>query len=209
MIDALSTPPEHASPTEATRALPRPCEVLDWLRALKPAPRSPEHVISLDEEPGCGQLYLCSHGGGIALAFEGPPDYIQRWTAWAINTGVIGVGADAHYYFERQHGNLAYVCPRTRRHVLRGLALQYRWEILRDRGVPTLVDTVVDEELGTRYIEHDYRTIHRMAVARARAFIRDYIRVDCSVIQRARDAGEVYEMVGPGRAEMRWGAGVD
>lgn len=156
------------------------------------APTTSRAYVSLrDDVPANGSLYICSHSCGIAFAFEGDPGFIRRWYNFAVNTGIIGENAQLHYYLERQEGNLAYVCAASREVVLRGLVSQFRWEIIRDREVPLLVNRI-DPETELPEIEFDEAKIDELAVTRAQAFMRDHIKTDRSVVIRPKDAGETY-----------------
>lgn len=150
------------------------------------------HVSLRDDVPANGKLYLCWHSTGVALAFEGGADFIRRWYNWSINTGVIGEGAQLHYYLPGYVGNLAYICVASMNDILRGLAAQFRWEIIRDREIPRLVERV-DPDTEMPEVEYDEEAIAQLATARAEEFVRERIKLnDRTAIMRVEAADEVY-----------------
>ncbi len=164
--------------------------------------------ISLVDDMANGTLHMCSQGNGIALAFYGSPDFITRWFNWAVNTAVIGRSAQLNWFLEKQTGRLAYICPKTREDVMRGLALQFRWEIIRDREIPLLTEgthTETEEPL-TEFAD---ARIDALAAARAEQFMKDHIKVDSTILQRPRNIAPIYGRSGPGRAESNWATGTE
>lgn len=203
----------------AIEPLPTPTEVIAMLREYSHANRAQplmphaDRPISLIDDMANGSLHMCSQGNGIALAFHGSPDFIQRWFNWAVNTAVIGRHAQLNWYFERQTGRLAYVCPRSRDDVLRGLALQFRWEIIRDREIPLLTDTL-DAETQEPLTEFAEERIESLARAKAEAFMATHIRVNSLILQRPSNLAPIYSRSGPGRAETgraerNWATGTE
>lgn len=222
-MSTLTELPPIASVDESTanRSLPRPAEVLKWLSEMSVANRQmgdSERVtapcLCLTDEITFGSLYICSSGNTLALAFHGPRPFILRWYNWASNTGVIGPHAQLNWYLgkpvegDNETVSLAYVCPPTEAHILHGLALQFRWEIIRDREVEPLEDRWDDETEAPVLVLND-ALIDRLAADRARAFLTNHVRVNSLILARPRDVGHVYDMAPAGRAESSWGLGAE
>lgn len=195
--------------------LPTPRQVIEWLRVqanthYRPARRMPAggHVKIRDDVPANGTLHVCSEGNGIALAFQGSPDFIERWHNWAVNTAVIGPNAQLNWYLTKHTGSIAYVCPRTRAAVVRGLALQFAWEAVRDREVAFL--SVLDPETEEPTVTWTEDGAVQIGQERAEVFYREHVRADGFVIERPKNLAPVYELAGYGdRAASSWGNGTE
>lgn len=201
--------------------LPAPKKVLEWIGVLAAshaladerdrAPEPSDRMYSLIEDATTeGTVYSCSYGNTFTLAFKGTLPFITRWYNWAVNSCTVSANVQLNWYLGRPHDNrtisLAYICPKTRDDVLRGLARQFRWEIIRDREVEPLEDRW-DEETGPVLV-YDESRIEKLVKERAEQFLADHVEIDSNILARTRDIGPVYD-VSPqsGRAESNWGVG--
>ena len=179
--------------------------VRDWLGTLERAPYTPPPVSIMDDLAN-GDLYIGTFGNTLALVFHGSLDFITRWYNWAVNTGTIGRNAQLNWY-DRGSTSLAYVCPQNREVVLRGLALQFEAEMLRERAVT--VAAIHDDETEELDVMWDAAHLRTLAAAKAEAFMRDHIAVDRVIIERAKSVAPIYDLSPVSRAEGRWGTGTE
>lgn len=202
--------PFTQTPETETTPLPAPAEVLEWLRK-SPAGRAHRSMLNRPRKPAPaglvadmqnGELSICSYSHSIALVIKGDTDFIERFYTFALNTCVIGATAPLNWYLQGHEGSVAYVCPITRRHILRGLAYQFRAEIMRTREIPP-VSEHQDDETGTCEMVWDDRAVNRLAVAKARAFLREHVKRGGGLLSREKVPGAVYDQSPAGRAE-RW-----
>lgn len=205
----------------STNPLPSHKEVMEWLSSIAAhaladeCDRAPEMgdggcQSMVEDATTGGTIYSCSYGNTFTLALQGTLPFITRWYNWAVNTCTIGSHVPLNWYLGKPQDNqtvsLAYICPRTREDVLRGLARQFRWEIIRDKEVPALEDRW-DEETGPVLV-YDEPKIEQLATERAEAFLANHVTVDSGILARTRDIGPVYEVCPRfGRAESNWGLG--
>lgn len=141
-------------------------------------------------------MLLSSYGNNLALGFKGEPDFIERCYNWTVNTGVIGKGARLTWYYERFTGRLAYVCPKSKEAIIKGLILQFAAEIIQSREIPPLKD-IYKEDIGP-ILELDEIAIEKLASSRAELFMLEHVVQDDFVLNRPASLGEVYSM-GPVR----------
>ncbi len=204
MTDTLTLP-------DTDKDLPPPADVIEWLREQssrieESSSTGPCMVSIRDDVPANGKLYLCTHSGGYAMTFAGAPEFINRWLTWALNWGVINPTQEITWFGEKDAGRVAYICPHTQGHILRGLISQFSWEIKRDREIPLRKD-YFDPETEEPVIEHDERAITDLATARAEAFMRDHIQINSTILGRPKQIAPIYGYTGAGRAESSWGRG--
>lgn len=172
---------------EAGRALTHELRSLGRPRA----PRSPGFVRLRDDVPANGRLYISSHGNGYALAFKGGRDFIDRWHNWAINSGVVASTRLYWYLGDCNTGRLAHICVKSKDVIVNALAAQFRWELIRDREVPPLVDTV-DPDTEERTLEYDEEKLDAIARQRAVQFMAERITVDATILVEPKDVAQVY-----------------
>lgn len=140
-----------------------------------------------------GEWLISSYGENLALGFKGSPSFIRRCYNWAVNTCVIHRGQSLHWYHEAVTGKLAYICPRDVAAIERGLAVQFRAEIIQNREVPLLKDGWNDET-EEPVIEYDEPAIDQLAGGRARAFMAERIVRDNFVLGRPSDVAPIYSL---------------
>lgn len=145
---------------------------------------------------------ISSWGENLALGFKGSPPYIQRCFNWAVNTGVVSKGARLNWFHEAVTGKLAYVCPKSRRAIRRGVLLQL-WAESRMAAAAEVRATKVSSTLATFVSETEddgwevrlhHWPLARAAVRQARAFMEDHIVRDSFVLDRAGGLGNVYSV---------------
>lgn len=146
--------------------------------------------VSLNEP-----FLLSSYGENLALGFKGTPDFIERCHNWAVNTGVIGLGQSLHWYYERVTGKLAYVCPKNHAAIERGLALQFRAEIIQAKEIPPLKEGWTEDDEFE--LELDEKRVDALANQRAKTFMAENVIKDSFVLGRSQSVGDVYSF-GPG-----------
>lgn len=180
----LDTSPvlDAESPLQADRPYQSYPKMLEDLAALAPAPYTPPPVRMRDDVGVHGELSIGSHGSGLELVFDGSPDFIARWFNWAVNTGVVGRNSRLHYYLRGHVGSVAYVCPRNRAAVLRGLTLQFAHEILAAGEVAKVMTR--DPETEVPETTWDEALVEQMAGERAVAFMKDHMPTKCLLLQR-------------------------
>ncbi len=223
---------ERTRPEAASEKIPF-SRVLQWIGELPrrepPSPAADGFKGTITEDLQHGQLFLCSYGNGVALAFKGTPGFIYRWFNWAINTGVIPPSSPLNWFYGRDSGQIAYICPKRREDVVRGLAETFHQEILRER-------------FTTRGATWDDEQIAPLARQRAEDFLTAYVEIDPTVLSNlsvdeqveSRDrgprmrppkygvknrtegasasvvgSGHVYQQTHHGVAGQPWGAGAD
>ncbi len=139
---------------------------------------------------------ISSYGEHLALGFRGSPDFIQRCFSWAVNTQVIGLGAQLNWFYGRD-GRLAYICPKSVDVILTGLRLQFRAEIIAAREVPLLEDHTGDDEwegdAETRLV-YDEERIAALASQRADAFMLEHTMRDSFVLDKLTSIAPTYEL---------------
>ncbi len=144
-----------------------------------------------------GPWLVSSWGENLALGFKGPTSYIERSFNWATNTGVIGRGARLCWYHEAVTGKLAYVCPKSRRAIKRGVLLQIAAEIRLSREVPLLADHSKDDDWDgppeDMIVWDDYR-IYKAASKRANAFMDEHVIRDSFILDRDGGVGSEYSV---------------
>ncbi len=150
-------------------------QTLEWLRGLERAPYVPPAPRLRDDVPANGKLYVCSHAGGVAMGFEGHPDFIARWFNWAHNTAVIGPNARLHWYAKGYVGSLGYVCADSIADIKRGLALQFAWEIRKDWEIAPTVYRVIDQETNEHETIWPQAEIDALAAGRAEEFFAERV----------------------------------
>lgn len=189
----IATAPALESPAPPAR-LPSNAEVLEWLResrhrnAAPFRPKAPSLVESLKD----GELFWSSYARGIALVFSGTRTFIDQWFNLAVNRGIVGPGAKLLWYEGGYQGSVAYVCPRDKDAVRRGLIAQFGWELVRDRAVP--VTRLTDPETETITLHWDEAAVEERATLLADDFIARHIRTSGIVLDRPKTYGHVYEV---------------
>ncbi len=157
----------------------------------------PLRAEQFDYEPSAGlasdagEWLISSYGENLALGFKGSPSFIRRCYNWAVNTSVIRRGQSLHWMYEAVTGKLAYICPQDAATIERGLAAQFRVEIIQNREIAPLKDEW-NEEADERVLELDEAAIDRLALQRAQAFMRDRIVRDNFVLSRTSDVAPIY-----------------
>jgi hypothetical protein len=147
-------------------------------------------MIKLIEDQG--DWLISSYGANIALGFKGDPGFIERCYNWAVNTGVVHKGQRLCWFHEAVTGKLAYVCPKSVAAIERGLALQFRAEIIQSREIPPLKEGwTEDDEL---ILELDEARIDELAGRRAKAFMAERLIRDSFVLGRPQGVGDVYSL---------------
>lgn len=141
-----------------------------------------------------GEWLLSSYGLNLALGFKGTPEFIQRCFSWATNTGVIHKGQSLNWYYEAVTGKIAYVCPKDVAAIERGLALQFRAEIIMNREIAPLKEGWTENDEWE--LEYDEPAIERLAGQRARQFMEERVVRDNFVLGWPQDVGTVYSVVG-------------
>ena len=147
-------------------------------------------MITLNEDQG--DWLISSYGANLALGFKGTPDFIERCFNWAVNTGVVHKGQQLNWFYEAVTGKLAYVCPKSVAAIERGLALQFRAEIVQSREIPPLKEGWTEDDEWE--LELDETKIEDLARARARAFMAERLIRDNFVIARPQSVGTVYSL---------------
>lgn len=181
-------------------------KVLEWLKELKPAPYRPP-FCRLADEPNHGDIYISSYARGVALIFDGSRDFVTRMHNWAVNTGVVGANAQLHWYLRGHAGSVAYICPKDREAIMRGLRMQFCAEIVRDREIPVTREVDSDGEfVGMRY---DEAFVERLAAEKAEAFFRQHITTSGIILDRTAALAPVYSLNLPGREGGAWGTGTE
>lgn len=221
-LSAPATASSAALPDAPSAPLPSPRDVLDWLNAsptglayrlrAKERAANPPKIRSgatLLEMLEHGEILISTYARGMGLVFRGSREFIAHLYAWAVNTGVISPSQQLHWYSRGLEGNVAYICPRDRKVIKRGLMLQMAWEIVRDREVP--VEAVRDPETGDHVcVRWNESKVAWMAARRAVEFYQNHIKV--SGILLTRDDGEpasIYHLRMPGREGASWGTGTE
>lgn len=161
--------------------------------------------ITMLEDMNNGDLYLVPYGSGIALVFSGSPDFINRWFNWAINTSVIGQNSSLNWWLDGHPGTVAYICPKSRDVIRRGLIQQFGWEIVENREIE--VTRTVDKD--GEYIDSfwDEAKVTALAEERADSFMANHIKTTGMVLERNQTLAPIYGTASAGRAEGGWGAG--
>ncbi len=143
-----------------------------------------------------GPWLISSYGEHLALGFKGNADFIERCFSWAVNTQVIGLGAQLNWFYGRD-GRLAYICPKSEDVILAGLRLQFRAEIIAAREVPPLEDHTADDEWAgsdEERIVYNEAEIDALAGRRAAAFMADYVIRDSFVLDKLTQIAPTYEL---------------
>jgi hypothetical protein len=135
-------------------------------------PQTRAKPIGLAEETG--KFFISRWGPTLALGFRGEPDFIFRISNWANNTGVSKGATHWLYGMRNQFG---YVTVKDRAAILRGLAAQFRAEIIMSKEIPPLIDRW-DDETESPVIEYDEARIDALANARANQFMDTRITKD-------------------------------
>lgn len=135
---------------------------------------------------------LSTYGNNLALGFKGESSFIYRCFNWAVNTGVIGLGAQLNWYYERETGRLAYVCPKNQAAILAGLMLQFRAEIIGAKEIAPIED-LYDDDNGPILVL-DEEKIDALASQRASKFMIDHVIRDSFMLNRPASMGNVYSV---------------
>lgn len=137
-----------------------------------------------------GDWLISSYGANLALGFKGTPDFIERCFNWAVNTGVVHKGQRLCWFHEAVTGKLAYVCPKSIAAIERGLALQFRAEIVLSREIPPLKEEWTEDDEFV--LELDEERLDELAGQRAKVFMAERLIRDSFVLGRPQGVGEVY-----------------
>lgn len=151
-----------------------------------------------------GTILFSTFGNAFAIAFRGPPDFIQRGFNFCFNRGVIAPRAAIRRM--NDHGEMIYYAVvSSRERLIKGLASQFRSEILMDGEVESRV--VLSENEGeevptTIEVEFDEKLLEQLARNRAEAFYHEHITHDNFMARQEREDHFVpmYEMRLPRKA---------
>jgi hypothetical protein len=155
--------------------------------------------ISLEEDAKNGELHLIPYGAGLALVFTGPQPFIERWFNWSVNRSVISRSSILNGWVDGFKGTRAYVCPKNRGKVLKGLVSQMAWEIVARREV----EITVTRDPETEEVSHQWNEelVAKLAEERANHFMVNHIKTTGLVMERAKSMAPIYSVATPGRAE--------
>lgn len=163
--------------------LPSAAQVLEALRTFPRTPYRPPAVNLRDDVPANGELFIVTRGEGVSLALQGGPDFIARWHNWAVNTGLIGAQAGLHYYLARQVGQLAYVCVPSVTAIRQALAMQFAWEIRRDREIAPLQEGWWPDDDHYEPAVWPEEQIAVLAAERADAFVTERMAINSVLLE--------------------------
>ncbi len=139
---------------------------------------------------------LSVYGANYALGFKGDSSFINRCYNWATNTGVVHKGARLLWYYEKDTGRLAYVCPKSVSKIIEGLKLQFRAEIIASREIPPLRDELVESEdeavEPVYHLEFDETGIEKLSAQRADEFMSAHVMKDNFVLDRPVSIAPIY-----------------
>ena len=158
---------------------------------------TPSTYISLSEDMKNGELHLVPYGAGLALVFSGPQDFIDRWFNWAVNRSVISSVSLLNGWVDGC--KRAYVCPKTKDKVLKGLAAQMGWEMVQSREI----EVVVKRDPETEEVSHEWdeEKVAEISLQRAREFMETHIKTAGIVMEKPKGMAPIYSLASPGRAE--------
>lgn len=154
---------------------------------------SPQPTVTLSQEQG--RFYISRWGPTLAFGFRGEPEFVNRMSNWASNTGISKGGTRWVYGMRNQFG---YVIVKDRATILRGLAAQFRAEIIMSREVPPLVDRW-DDETESSVLEYDENRIDSLAAARAAQFMEERVVKDSFLQSTNTGLAPVYSL-----ADEQW-----
>lgn len=157
------------------------------------ASQTPAKPIGMAAETG--KFYLSRWGPTLAFGFRGEPDFIRRISNWANNTGVSKGETRWVYGMSNQFG---YVITKDRATILRGLAVQFRAEIIASKEIPPLVDRW-DDETESPVLEYDENRIDALAAARAAQFMEERVVKDSFLQSASTGLAPVYSL-----ADEQW-----
>lgn len=123
-----------------------------------------------------GELTISFFGYRRALGFKGNNAFIHRCFNLCVNRGIVSTLSHLRWPYGPGE-EFAYVVVETKERILRGLAEQFRSEIIMHEEIPPLNEKF-DEETGEYTVEFDEPMIHALASARAADFAREHIRQD-------------------------------
>ncbi len=133
---------------------------------------SPQPTVTLAQEQG--RFYISRWGPTLAFGFRGEPEFVTRMSNWANNTGV---SKGPTRWVHGMRNEFGYVIVKNRETILRGLAAQFRAEIIASREIPPLVDRW-DDETESPVLEYDENRIDSLAAARAEQFMTERVTKD-------------------------------
>ena len=149
--------------------------------------------IGLAEETG--KFYISRWGSTLAFGFRGEPDFVNRMSNWANNTGV-SKGRTLWVFGMR--GQFGYVTVKDRATILRGLATQFRAEIITSKEIPPLIDRW-DDETESPVLEYDEMKIDALAAARAEQFMETKVMKDHFLQSNSTGLAPIYSL-----ADEQW-----
>lgn len=139
----------------------------------------------IDDVRENGAIYLTFTGCKFALGFKGDPSFLQRCFNLCMNRGIVGPIARLRLPFG-PCGRFAYVVTQSKKRIARGLAEQFRSEIIMAREVEPLSESVGED--GEYDVQWNEPVIAAMAEERARAFMEDHVEND-DFITKLRKSG--------------------
>lgn len=154
---------------------------------------SPQPTVTLAQEQG--RFYISRWGPTLAFGFRGEPEFVTRMSNWANNTGV---SKGPTRWVHGMRNEFGYVIVKNRETILRGLAAQFRAEIIASREIPPLVDRW-DDETESIMLEYDESRIDALAAARAEAFMTERVVKDSFLQNDNTGLAPVYSL-----ADEQW-----
>jgi len=141
-----------------------------------------------------GQFLLTHWGDSLALGFRGEPDFIRRCYNWAINRDV--AKGELHWPFDKD-GRLAYVLVENHAAIERGLAEQFRDEIILTHEVPWEREARWDNEADIYFEgEVNQTKVDQLAAKRAADFMATHVTSEPFLLKLPTSLAPVYETAG-------------
>jgi hypothetical protein len=141
-----------------------------------------------------GKFLLSFYGNILALGFKGEKDFIRRCHNWAHNYSITSGGL--HWFYE-QGGALAYVLVKSRDDILRGLAQQFRADIIISREILPLKEELnyeFDPENEESALKYNEKKIEKLAWERAENFFKERVELENFLSRIPTSIAPAYEV---------------